>query len=367
MRDEMDRGESQAHADAARNTTRRALLGGAIGSMALSASGLSLPKWLAEAEARSGALGGAKGGRRGKNRRGRQRKRNQGHKRGKNKKKNKRKDKRRNDQGFVFVGSTKEVRGPDGLAVGGERLFVANAASNAYGVQYFGINTKGQLTMQGTLPDSFNIAVAVAVDAAGHLYVADFQGFVRVYAIGDDGVARRIAEIRGVPSPNGVAVAGRYLFISSQAQGNLHVYHIVDGAPPTYEPVSTIGDLNKPAQLASDGGRLYVADAGNNRVQDYGIDSRTGAATLKQSVAVPNPRGIAAGGGQLYVSCSKPGESQRSRVQVFDLDADGMATPGVVLTKGDKAFMDPRGVATGRGFLFVADTGNNRVQVFRIP
>jgi DNA-binding beta-propeller fold protein YncE len=320
---------------------------------------------LEEAEARSGALGGAQGGRRGKNRKGRDRKRSRGLRH--SKKKHKRRDKKRNDQGFVFVGSTTEVRGPDGLAVGGERLFVANAGSNAYGVQYFGINTNGQLTLQGTLPDTFNIADAVAVDAAGRLYVADFLGFVRVYAIGDDGIARRIAEIRGVPNANGVAVAGRFLYIASQAQNNLHVYHIVDGAPPTYEPVATIGDLNKPAQLASEGGRLYVADAGNHRVQVYGIDSRTGAATLKQTLPVSNPRGIAAGGGQLYVSCSRPGDSQRSRVQVFDLDADGMATPGLVLTQGDKVFRDPRGVSIGRGFLFVADTGNNRIQVFRIP
>ena len=342
---------------------RRGLIQAMAGGMALAASGLSLPEWLEveRAEARSGALGGAKGGRHGENRKGRQRNRNHGHK------KNKRKRKRRNDQGFVFVGSTTQVRGPDGLAVGGERLFVANAASNANGVQYFGINTKGQLALQGSFPDSFNIAVAVATDAAGRIYVADFQGFVRVYAIGDDGVVRRIAEIRGVPSPNGVAVVGRYLFISSQNQNNLHVYHITDGSPPTYEPVTTIGDLSKPAQLAADGGRLYVADAGNNRVQVYGTDSRTGAATLKQTLPISNPRGIAAGGGQLYVSCAKPGESQRSRVQVFDLDADGAATPSVVLTKGDKAFQDPRGVAVGRGFLFVADTGNNRIQAFRIP
>lgn len=52
--------------------TRRDLLA-AAGGFALAASGLVLPDWLAETEARSGALGGAKGGRHGQNRKGRNR------------------------------------------------------------------------------------------------------------------------------------------------------------------------------------------------------------------------------------------------------------------------------------------------------
>lgn len=63
--------------------TRRAVLGAASG-LALAASGLFLPEWLQETEARRGALDGAKGGRRGKNRRGRHKQRNHGDKKDKN-------------------------------------------------------------------------------------------------------------------------------------------------------------------------------------------------------------------------------------------------------------------------------------------
>lgn len=55
--------------------SRRLLLGRVAGGMALAASGLVLPAWLAETEAREGSLGGARGGRRGKNHRGRDKKR----------------------------------------------------------------------------------------------------------------------------------------------------------------------------------------------------------------------------------------------------------------------------------------------------
>jgi hypothetical protein len=60
--------------------SRRQLLGGVTGTMALGASGLFLPEWLDEAQAREGALDGANGGRRGKNHRGRDRKRSHGDK-----------------------------------------------------------------------------------------------------------------------------------------------------------------------------------------------------------------------------------------------------------------------------------------------
>jgi hypothetical protein len=51
--------------------SRRHLMRAAAGGLALAASGLFLPDWLEEADARDGALDGAKGGRRGTNRRGR--------------------------------------------------------------------------------------------------------------------------------------------------------------------------------------------------------------------------------------------------------------------------------------------------------
>jgi len=79
--------------------TRRLLLAGASG-LVLAASGLFLPDWLEEAEARKGALGGARGGRRGQNRRGRH-----GHKKrthGNRKKKQRARDKKVQDIPLPF-------------------------------------------------------------------------------------------------------------------------------------------------------------------------------------------------------------------------------------------------------------------------
>ena len=67
-------------------SSRRAVLQTAVSGFALATSGLLVPEWLEEAEAREGAYGGKLGGRHGKNRRGRDRRKRQthGHKKDKN-------------------------------------------------------------------------------------------------------------------------------------------------------------------------------------------------------------------------------------------------------------------------------------------
>ena len=63
-----DRVETETGASG--GTTRRAMLSAAAGGFALAASGLFLPDWMEEAEAREGAYGGQLGGRHGKDQRG---------------------------------------------------------------------------------------------------------------------------------------------------------------------------------------------------------------------------------------------------------------------------------------------------------
>jgi hypothetical protein len=79
---------SQSREQEERNIpTRRQLLHAAGGGLALAASGLLVPAWLEEVDAREGALGGAKGGRRGKDRRGRNKRRDHEEKKDKDKNK----------------------------------------------------------------------------------------------------------------------------------------------------------------------------------------------------------------------------------------------------------------------------------------
>lgn len=74
MVDERDELHDEAESEAAMGgagVSRRTMLGTAVRGFALAASGLFVPRWLEEPEAKSGTYGGRLGGRRGKNRRGR--------------------------------------------------------------------------------------------------------------------------------------------------------------------------------------------------------------------------------------------------------------------------------------------------------
>ena len=69
----------ETETDETGGTTRRAMLSAAAGGFALAASGLFLPDWLEEAEARDGAYGGKLGGRHGKDHRGRDKRKRRTH------------------------------------------------------------------------------------------------------------------------------------------------------------------------------------------------------------------------------------------------------------------------------------------------
>lgn len=91
--------------------SRRTLLGAAAGGFALAASGLFLPDWLPEAEAREGAYGGVLGGRHGKNRRGRDQRKRRTH--GAKNKNNRNDGKRDNLKGWRNTALTVENTGGD--------------------------------------------------------------------------------------------------------------------------------------------------------------------------------------------------------------------------------------------------------------
>ena len=76
-----------------------------------------------------------------------------------------------------------------------------------------------------------------------------------------------------------------------------------------------------------------------------------------------SPRGIAVdGGGNIYVA-----DTNNNRVQIFDSSGAFQYAFGS-LGSGNGQFKSPSGIAVGGGGnIYVADTFNNRVQVFRTP
>jgi DNA-binding beta-propeller fold protein YncE len=124
------------------------------------------------------------------------------------------------------------------------------------------------------------------------------------------------------------------------------------------------GELESPAGLAVDSrGNLYVADRGNHRIQKLSPQGKPLAAWGSRGAEpghFESPAGIAVGPKDLvYVA-----DTGNHRVQVFDASGRLLRTWGS-RGKGAGQLESPQGVAVdAAGRVYVADTGNDRIQKF---
>lgn len=131
------------------------------------------------------------------------------------------------------------------------------------------------------------------------------------------------------------------------------------------------GQLNAPKGLAVDAqGNLHVVDSLNHRVQVFSAEGELLGSWGKQGSGpgeFQEPWGIAVGtDGRVYVA-----DTWNHRIQVFDAQGRFVAQWGVFGDSGGLAsgfpgvFFGPRDIAIdAQGNLYVADTGNKRIQKF---
>jgi DNA-binding beta-propeller fold protein YncE len=169
----------------------------------------------------------------------------------------------------------------------------------------------------GTADGQFLCPAAIAVDGQDRVYVADHgRGAVKVFT--GDGVW--LATWSGLTAPIGIAVVADDSLWVADSDGGV-VQFSAEGERLTAWDASAVGDaaVNDPTGIAVDAeGRVYVTDAGANRVQVFA------------------PEGTVLGGW---------GERGEAAGQ----------------------FQEPRGIALdGQGAVYVADFYGERVQKFRL-
>lgn len=160
-----------------------------------------------------------------------------------------------------------------------------------------------------------------------------------------------------------VADSGNNRIILFDAAGNLQT--TIGGEQGT-QP----GQFSEPWGVAiGPEGNIYVADTWNHRVQKFDSDGNPMNAwgtfadtqgTLEQPATFWGPRGIAVGDdGRVYVA-----DTGNKRVQVFESDGTFVEMFGGAGSELGQ-MLEPTGVTVGSdGAIYVADTWNRRVQVF---
>jgi NHL repeat-containing protein len=293
------------------------------------------------------------------------------------------------DAGFFY---------PSGLAIDGDKLFVSDAANHrvlvfspvpvAVGARATAV--LGQPSFAANEPnrgqgwfkpqaDGLAWPAGLGVDPAdGRLWVADRENNRAVaFATRPAIVATAVAQ---VGQPN----------LTTNAFPSFSTNGVNDGVPVAESGVGAT-TLRRPGDVAIVGGRLWVSDAGRNRVLGFALP--LGAAPAAASVVLgqpdfaasaPNgdglgdrslkaPRGLAVAGGRLVVA-----DADNHRVLAYDAPlASGMPAAEVAgqydfLTNGENrsapalgALDHPTGVAFDGERLWVADRDNHRLLAYR--
>jgi len=107
---------------------------------------------------------------------------------------------------------------------------------------------------------------------------------------------------------------------------------------------------------------VYVADAGNDRVQEFSRDSRN--LIFENEFGwdeLSYPSGVAVGRSYIYVS-----DTDNDRVVAYDRDSLDFVFEFGTRGSGDRQFRGPQGLAYDTEYdeLYVADAGNSRIMAF---
>jgi DNA-binding beta-propeller fold protein YncE len=231
----------------------------------------------------------------------------------------------------------------------------------------------GSTGITGTSPARFNAPSALAIDGFGNVYVADTNNHRIQKFDGNGGYITSWGSSGSGPgqlsSPGGVVVSGTSLYVADSKNNRVQVFSL-SGTPVFSWGVAGVGqgEFNNPVGIAVDGqGFVYVADSDNNRVQKFDGSGQFVLAwgmtgTLSGQFVRPTGMAVDVTTGSVYVV-----DSGNNRIQVFDSQGNLTAAWGE-FGGGDGQFMLVSGIAVdGNGVAYVADTGNNRIQAFGAP
>lgn len=179
-------------------------------------------------------------------------------------------------QGQVQQRIREEADRPSGLALAGDRLYVACVNTHVVRVYDLQGHALFQFGGRGVRPGEFNFPTHLAVDAQGRIYVTDAMNS-RVQVFDAEGRFQREIGSLGDGSghfsrPKGVVVDQQgEVFVSDALFDNVQIFDQTGRFLMDFGSAgSQRGEFWMPAGLAAaPGGRIYLADSYNGRIQIF--------------------------------------------------------------------------------------------------
>lgn len=221
---------------------------------------------------------------------------------------------------------------------------------------------------RGTQLGTFSWPEGLTVGPDGAVWAVDTRG---------DRIERFAADLStsGITQAGSTGTAvGRFNYPSNADVGAGGVVWVVDTRNhriQKYDPVTSSfsvlgaqgsgnGQFLDPMGIAVTADAVYVADTGNDRIQKLALD---GTWLASYGTGLDGPEGVeVAPDGTVWVADTQHSRLVHLSAGLADL-GDGFGSLGT----GDTQFFNPHDLAFGNDRMYVADTYNNRVQVFSVP
>jgi DNA-binding beta-propeller fold protein YncE len=211
--------------------------------------------------------------------------------------------------------------------------------------------------------------IGVAVDDAGRVFVADAT-LKRVFGYGPDGkLAIAIGHDGELQNPSGLAIdrQRQLLYVADAKKHQVLCYSSADGSfiRAIGKRGVEAGEFNFPTNLSVDrGGRLYVADTLNFRVQVFDASGAVVKSIGSQGDGpghLNRAKGVGVDSeGHVYIA-----DTSFNNFQIFDADGNILLFVGATGV-GPGEFLLPAGLyIDDEDRIYIADQGNARVQVFQ--
>ncbi|MBM3229854.1 hypothetical protein FJZ26_05460, partial [Candidatus Parvarchaeota archaeon] len=201
-----------------------------------------------------------------------------------------------------------------------------------------------------------------------NLYVSDFK-IGTVFQMDGNSVVKRIGSQgdgpRELSGPRQITVKNGRMLIADNQNNRIQMFHLSGEKKGLYEALGyeANSQITRPSAAIEFGNDILALDTYNNKVIVYGKDRLEYKSYFGSSGASNDkfdaPQGIAAVQDRIYIT-----DAGNDRVKVYDSNytfvfAFGIGKNGVQLES-------PNGIFIQNNMVFVADTGNSRIAVFTL-
>ncbi|MHB1418952.1 MAG: 6-bladed beta-propeller [Bacillota bacterium] len=265
-----------------------------------------------------------------------------------------------------------QLKKPMDVTVSDKRVYISDTGNHRVEVFDQDGNYLFKFGKRGKDQGQFEFPYGIAQDATGNVYVADlYNGKISVFDSEGKFLHYFPESAQGrkaLDGPGDLLITQDKLYVTDINQNKVFAFELASGkllktyGKTGYGP----GELKAPNGVAVDGdGNVWVVDTVNQRVQVFSPDGNVlqifnGSNDPKGDSVFVNPRGIGILGNKVFVV-----SNLTNNVWAFDLNGETKFSFG---EQGNltNQFMLPNGLfVAGDGRIYIADSANNRVTVYR--